>query len=203
MNVAKQLPDVLICSPITEKRIVVQIDFLLPNLYEHLHCNMLKSTNEPLTDILQVVVAEYQIDLTVKPIQYLYPFGSTAQAEITQVEYRITGSYDTVPISLKGRLQKPMIFAWLKCVSDVKNVCSALNLKFIVTFLLFTSPHPRWSAESWLLTLFYDIGLTHVDLLHKGSTELVEFLVQKFLLALFKCSIQVAMLLEEVFEHIL
>ena len=98
MNVAKQLPDVLICSPITEKRIVVQIDFLLPNLYEHLHCNMLKSTNEPLTDILQVVVAEYQIDLTVKPIQYLCPFGSTTQTEITQVKYRIIGSYGAVPV---------------------------------------------------------------------------------------------------------
>ena len=45
-------------------------------------------------------------------------------------------------------------------------------------YLLFlTSPHSRWSAESWLFTSFYDIGLTHIDLLHKGGTELVEFLV--------------------------
>ena len=48
----------------------------------------------------------------------------------------------------------------------------------IVFFFLLTSPHPLWSVESWLFTLFYDIGLTHVDLLHKGGTELVEFLVQ-------------------------
>ena len=93
MNMAKQLPDVFICSPITEKRIVVQINLLFPHFYEHLHGNMFKSTDEPLTDILQVVIAEYQIDLTVQPIQYLCPFGSTTQAKITQVEYRIIGSH--------------------------------------------------------------------------------------------------------------
>ena len=80
MNVTKQLPDILICSPITEERIVVQINLLLAHFYEHLHGNIFKSTDEPLPDILQVVVAEYQIDLTVKPIQYLYPFVRTAQS---------------------------------------------------------------------------------------------------------------------------
>jgi hypothetical protein len=63
---------------------------------------MFKSTDEPLTDILQVVIAEYQIDLTVQPIQNLCPFGSTAQAEITQVEYRIIVSYGTVPVCYQG-----------------------------------------------------------------------------------------------------
>jgi hypothetical protein len=63
---------------------------------------MFKSTDEPLTDILQVVIAEYQIDLTVQPIQYLCPFGSTTQAKITQVEYRIIGSYDAVPVRYQG-----------------------------------------------------------------------------------------------------
>ena len=72
-------------------RIVVQINLLFPHFYEHLHGNIFKSTDEPLTDILQVVVAEYQTDLTVQTIQYLCPFICST--------------------SLKGRLQKPMIFA--------------------------------------------------------------------------------------------
>jgi hypothetical protein len=82
---------------------------------------MLKSTDEPLTDILQVVVAEYQIDLTVQAIQYLCPFGCTTQTEIPQVEYRIIGSYDSVPVSYQGLIH--LLHILERTVAETYYIC--------------------------------------------------------------------------------
>jgi hypothetical protein len=41
--------------------------------------------------------------------------------------------------------------------------------------LIKSPPAFNWERR---ITLFHDISLAHIDLLHKGSTEFVEFLVQ-------------------------
>ena len=59
-------------------------------------------------------------------------------------------------------------------------------------------------GESLLIcSLIEYVGLAHIDLLHQSGGEFVQFLVEQFLLALLKAAILTAMLLQEVFEHVL
>ena len=51
-----------------------------------------------LPQVLDVVVAGNKVNFPVQPVQYIYPFGRTSQAEIPQVEYDILRSYHTVPV---------------------------------------------------------------------------------------------------------
>ena len=53
---------------------MVEIYILLPNLDMHLHCDMLKVAIISLPQILDVVVAYNQINLTIKPIKDIGPF---------------------------------------------------------------------------------------------------------------------------------
>ena len=98
MDVTEQLPDILVAAFKTKERIVTEVYSLLAYLYVHLHGHMLKAQNEALTDVLQVMIAEYQIDFTVQPIQYFCPLCCSTQTEITQMKHRVISSYYTVPI---------------------------------------------------------------------------------------------------------
>ena len=51
-----------------------------------------------LPQVLDVVVAGNKVYFPVQPAQYIYPFGRTSQAEISQVEYDILRTYHTVPV---------------------------------------------------------------------------------------------------------
>jgi hypothetical protein len=59
---------------------------------------MLKPLNESLTDILQIMVSHNKIDLSVQTVEYLCPFGSSAQAKIAQVKNCIIFIYHAIPI---------------------------------------------------------------------------------------------------------
>lgn len=54
MNVSEELPHVIMIATIKAQiREVIQIDFLLPDLNAHRHCNVLKPVYESLPDILE------------------------------------------------------------------------------------------------------------------------------------------------------
>ena len=65
----------------------------------HLHGNVFKPIYESLTDVLQVMIAEYQVDFTVQTVKYFRPLCCATQTEITQVENSIICTYHAVPIS--------------------------------------------------------------------------------------------------------
>ena len=79
---AEELPDLPVTSFKAEEGIVAQIDPLLTHRNMHLHRHMLKAADEALAQVLQVVIAKYQINLAVQPVKHLCPLGGTTQAEV-------------------------------------------------------------------------------------------------------------------------
>ena len=66
---------------------MIQINLLFIHLNIHLHRYLLEVFRVILPQVLDVVVAENKVYFSVQPVQYVYPFGRTAQTEIAQVEY--------------------------------------------------------------------------------------------------------------------
>lgn len=100
---AEQLPYVVMIAALkTQIREVVQVDFLLPDLYAHRHCDMFKSVYEALSNILEVVIAENKGDSAVQTVENLIPFFSSSEAEVTEMEYDIIRSYHFVPVGDDG-----------------------------------------------------------------------------------------------------
>ena len=60
---------------------------------------MLKVFRIILPQDLDVVVAGDKVFFHVQPVQYVYPFGRTAQTKITQVEHDILRTDYSIPIS--------------------------------------------------------------------------------------------------------
>ena len=52
MHMPEQLPHIPVSTSIAEERIVVQVDFLLVDLYVHLHACQFKPAGVPLPDIV-------------------------------------------------------------------------------------------------------------------------------------------------------
>ena len=71
---------------------------MLAHFDVHLHGNVFKPVYESLTDVLQVMISEYQIEFAVQTVKYLCPFCRTTQAEIAQVENGVIFTYRIVPI---------------------------------------------------------------------------------------------------------
>ena len=94
----EELPDVLVATFEAKKGIVAEIDPLLAHHDVHLHRHVLKATDEALAQVLQVVIAHYQIDFSIKAVEHFCPLSGTTQAEIAQVEYCIVWFYDAIPI---------------------------------------------------------------------------------------------------------
>lgn len=69
MDVAEQLPHILITAFEAEKREMVQVDALLTHLDVHLHGYMLESVHEPLTDILPIMVAHDEVYLAIQAVK--------------------------------------------------------------------------------------------------------------------------------------
>ena len=76
--------------------------------------------------------------------------------------------------------------------------CIKLEIHFLLCVIL-SMPHLE-HGES-LLTEY--VCLAHIDLLHQLGGKLVQFLVEKFLFALFETAILATMLLQKIFEHVL
>ena len=99
VDVTEQLPDVAFVSAVkAQKREVVQPDSLFAYFYVHLHCYKLKPVREALTEVFQVMIAEYQVDLSVQAVKNLGPFGGSSQTKIAQVEYGVIGLNYSVPV---------------------------------------------------------------------------------------------------------
>lgn len=87
MNVSEELPHVIVIAPIkAEIGKVVQVDFLLPDLNAHRHCNVLEPIYESLPDILEVMITENEVDSAVQAVKNLIPFIRTTEAEVTEME---------------------------------------------------------------------------------------------------------------------
>ena len=98
VDMSEKLPDVLIAPFKAQERIVAEIDPLLAHHDVHLHCHMLKATDKALAQVLQVVIAHYQIDSAIKAVEHFGPLSSTTQAEVAQVKYCVIGPDYPVPI---------------------------------------------------------------------------------------------------------
>ena len=59
---------------------------------------MLKVFRIILPQVLDVVVAGNKVNFSAQPVQYIYPFDRTSQAEISQVEYDILRTHHAVPV---------------------------------------------------------------------------------------------------------
>ena len=68
---------------------MIQRHLLLIYLDIHLHCYLLEVFRVILPQVLDVVVTGNKVYFPVQPVQYVYPFGRTAQTEITQTEHYI------------------------------------------------------------------------------------------------------------------
>ena len=77
---------------------MIQINLLFIHLDIHLHRYLLEVFRVILPQVLDVVVAGNEVYFPVQPVQYVYPFGRTAQTKITQVEHDILRTDHAVPI---------------------------------------------------------------------------------------------------------
>ena len=66
MDMAEQLPHILVCALITKKGKVTEVYSLFAYPDMHLHGHVLKPAYEPLTHACQVVIAEYQVDFAIQ-----------------------------------------------------------------------------------------------------------------------------------------
>lgn len=117
MNVAKQLPNVLITAFEAEERIVVQIDALLAHLDMHLHSYMLESAHEALTDVLKVVVTHDEIYLAVQTVKKPGPLGSSAKAEVSQMKDDVILTDKFIPISYNSLIHFINVLEWTLAVA--------------------------------------------------------------------------------------
>ena len=98
MHVSEKLPCVVIRAAIAKERTVIQINLLFIHLNIHLHRYLLEVFRVILPQVLDVVVAGNKVYFPVQPVQYVYPFGRTAQTEIAQVEHDILRTDHAVPV---------------------------------------------------------------------------------------------------------
>ena len=98
MDMAKQLPHVLVAAFEAEEGIVAKVDFPLANLYAHLHGHVFEPSEESLSDVLQVVVAEDEIYPAVQPVKKPCPLSRTSQTEVAEMEDCVILADHFVPI---------------------------------------------------------------------------------------------------------
>ena len=99
MDVPEQLPDVVvIVSLIAQIGKVIQVDFILPYLYAHRHCNVFKPVYDPLPDVLEVVIAKNEIDSAVETVENPVPLVGAAKAEVAEMKHYIIRADYIVPV---------------------------------------------------------------------------------------------------------
>ena len=100
MHMPEKLPAVIPLTALeTEERMMTQVDTHLLEAKISLHSHLLKTTEETLPEIFEVMVTHDKMNLTIQAIQHLRPFGGATQAKITQVEHRILRTNNLVPIT--------------------------------------------------------------------------------------------------------
>ena len=103
MNVSEELPHVSVITSIkAQVREVVQVDFLLADLNAHRHCNVLKPIYESLSDILEVMITENEIDSAIQTVENLIPLSSSTETKVSEMEDYIIRPNHVVPVSDDG-----------------------------------------------------------------------------------------------------
>ena len=119
MNVSEELPHIIMIATIKAQiRKVIQVDFLLAYLYANRHCDVFKPIYEALTDILEVVIAENEIDPAVETVKNLIPFICTTETEVSEMEYDIIRTDHIVPVRDDGFIHLTDCFEWAVAVSQ-------------------------------------------------------------------------------------
>ena len=119
---------------------MVEIYLLLPNLDVHLHCDMLKSAIISLPQIFDVVVANNQINLTIKPIQDIGPLCGATQTKVAEMKDYIVRTDYAIPVGYERFVHNLHILKWPTTKVDnigVVKVCIGckerpISIKFVI-----------------------------------------------------------------------
>ena len=99
---SKELPNIIFVGTAeAEEGIVIQVYAVLIYHDMTLHNHLLEAIEESLSEILQIMIANYQVDFAIQSVKYLCPFGSTSQTEVAEVEYVVIRADDLIPIGYK------------------------------------------------------------------------------------------------------
>ena len=99
---------------------MVEIYLLLSNLDMHLHRYMLKATIISLPQILDVVVANNQINLTIKPIQDIGPLCGATQTKVPKMKDNIVRADYAIPVGYERFVHNLHILKWP--TTEVDNI---------------------------------------------------------------------------------
>lgn len=95
----EQLPHVVVIATLKAQiGKMTQVDFLLPYLYAHRHCDVFKPVYETVSDVLEVMIAENEIDSAVETVKNPVPIVGTAKAEVAEMKHYIIRADYIVPV---------------------------------------------------------------------------------------------------------
>lgn len=118
---------------------------MIVNRHLIVHRYLLEVFRVILPQVLDVVVAGNKVYFPVQPVQYVYPFGRTAQTEITQVEHDILRTDHSIPIGNNRFIHVRHILEWPVAEPDYIGVVEVgveckehpASVKFIIHNLSF------------------------------------------------------------------
>ena len=119
---------------------MVEIYLLLPNLDVHLHRYMLKTTIISLPQILDVVVADNQVNLTIKPIKDIGPLCGASQTKVPKMKDNIVRSDYAIPVGYECFVHNLHTLKWPTTKIDNIGVVKVsvgckehpISIKFVV-----------------------------------------------------------------------
>ena len=99
---------------------MVEIYLLLAYLNMHLHRYMLKTTIISLPQILDVVVADNQVNLTIKPIKDIGPLCGATQTKVAEMKHNIVRADYAIPVGYECFVHNLHILKWP--TTEVDNI---------------------------------------------------------------------------------
>ena len=119
---------------------MVEIYLLLAYLKVHLHRYMLKTTIISLPQILDVVVADNQVNLTIKPIKDIGPLCGATQTKVAEMKHNIVRADYAIPEGYECIVHTLHILKWPTTEADNIGVVEVsvgrkehpISIKFVV-----------------------------------------------------------------------
>ena len=99
---------------------MVEIYLLRAYLNMHLHRYMLKTTIISLPQILDVVVADNQVNLTIKPIKDICPLCGSTQTKVAEMKHNIVRADYAIPVGYECFVHNLHILKWP--TTEVDNI---------------------------------------------------------------------------------
>ena len=96
--------------------------FLFANLNAHRHCNVLEPIYESLSDILEVMITENEVDSAVQTVEKLIPLFSSTETEVSEMEDYIIRPNHIVPVGDDGFVH--LIDSLERAIARRKSACS-------------------------------------------------------------------------------